>query len=161
MDRYVSKPRFLNEGQAERWADKMIKEPKFIRETQGVFGRRVYIIRPKKELIDHILEIDPACKDDIDYFSMPTVVMTEEVSFEGDLEGWRSYIEDKCKEAYLRENIEDFPLSVMEKPEALLKDMNILKRFFDKWWITEEADDWIEILKDSWKTNKCFGNLDE
>ena len=73
LDRYVSKPRFLNEGQAERWADKMIKEPKFIRETQGVFGRRVYIIRPKKELIDHILEIDPACKDDSDYFSSATV----------------------------------------------------------------------------------------
>jgi hypothetical protein len=133
----------------------MIKEPK-INKEQDVYSRRVYVIRAKKELIELILKIDPSCIEEVWVYKMPTVVMTEEVPFERDIEGWRKGIKNKCKEAYIRENIQDFPLSVMEKPDRLLKEMDILLKFFDNWWIAEEAEDCIEILDGSWKTDKCF-----
>ncbi len=139
---------------------KMIKEIK-IDENQDVYARRVYVVRPKKELLDLILSIDPTCKDEIDLYNRPTVVMTEDVPFEREIEGWRGAIESKCKEAFLRDNIYDFPLFDMDKPENLLIEMDILIQYFDKWWVIEEADDYIEIIKGSWKTRKCFGVKDD
>ncbi len=133
----------------------MIREPRFLPETQDIYCRRVYVIRAKPSLIAHLTEIGAKLDvDDINSLQSPTVVMTEEVPFERDLEGWRPAIKNKCKEAFLRETLEYRPLSLLELPEGLLTDMDILTAFFDRWWEAEEADD-IEIVAGCWKTREC------
>ncbi|WOO40909.1 hypothetical protein [Rubellicoccus peritrichatus] len=133
----------------------MIKEPQFLDGTQDIYDRCVYVIRPKEELIDFILKLRPGANENLNYFRIPTAVMTEAVPFEQDLEGWRIPLKNKCKEAYLRENINEFPLCEIEKPEGLLENMDTLICFFDKWWVAEEADH-IEIVKGCWKTRECY-----
>ena len=130
----------------------MTKEPKLVPGKQDVFCRRMYVIRARKDLIDHIKNISP---ESIGLERALTVVMTEEVPFEEDFEGWQKAIANKCKEAFLRDNIDEFPLTVLEKPESLLHNMNALIAFFDKWWIAERATDYLEIVRGSWKTSQC------
>ena len=133
----------------------MIREPRFLPETRDLYCRRVYVIRAKPALIDHLTEIGVKLDSvDMESLQRPTVVMTEEVPFERDLEGWRRAIENKCKEAFFRETLEYPPLSLLELPERLLTDMTILIAFFDRWWDAEEADD-IEIVAGCWKTREC------
>ncbi|WP_395742125.1 hypothetical protein [Prosthecobacter sp.] len=124
-------------------------------ETHDLYCRRVYVVRSKPELIVQLKELGSKLDADaIELLQSPTVVMTEEVPFERDLEGWRVAIMNKCKEAYLRESMDFFPLSALELPEGLLTDMATLTAFFDQWWDAEEADS-IEIVSGSWKTREC------
>jgi hypothetical protein len=133
----------------------MIREPRYLPETRDLYRRRVYVIRAKPELIAHLIvngaKLDA---DEIDAMQTPTVVMTEEVPFERDLEGWRPAIKNKCKEAFFHETLEYPPLSLLELPEGLFTNMDILTAFFDRWWNAEEADD-IEIVAGCWKTREC------
>jgi hypothetical protein len=142
-------------GRIESVNSRMIREPRFLPETHDLYCRRVYVVRAKPELMAHLPEIGAQLEAaDIDLLQRPTVVMTEEVPFERDLEGWRRAIENKCKEAYLRETLEYRPLSLLQLPVGLLTDMDILVAFFDRWWEAEEADD-IEIVACCWKTREC------
>ncbi|WP_395752595.1 hypothetical protein [Prosthecobacter sp.] len=133
----------------------MIREPRYLPETRDLYCRRVYVIRARPELIAHLI-VSGANLDahEIDEMRSPTVVMTEEVPFERDIEGWRPAIKNKCKEAFFRETLEYPPLSLLELPEGLLTNMDILTAFFDRWWDAEEAVD-IEIVAGCWKTRGC------
>ncbi|MEO0796477.1 MAG: hypothetical protein AAFX93_15010 [Verrucomicrobiota bacterium] len=132
----------------------LIKPSRFVEGTQDLYDRRVYVIRPKQELLDHIVELCPEAASELEIYNGSTVVMTEEVPFEGSLEGWRPTIKMKCKEAFIRENFNYFPIADMDKPNDLLVDMDTLVAFFDQWWIAEESD-YIELIEGSWKTREC------
>lgn len=132
----------------------MIREPRYLPETHDLYGRRVYVIRAKPELIAH-LNGKGENLDEHEIISMqsPTVVMTEEVPSKRDLDGWRPAIKNKCKEAFFRRNMNWSVLSRLGIPEGLLTDMDILTAFFDRWWDAEEAHD-IEIVAGCWKTRE-------
>jgi hypothetical protein len=131
----------------------MIKKTKMVPGKQDTFSRRMYVIRARPELIAHVKGI----ADDLETIdTSPTVVMTEEVPFEEEIEGWNITIAKKCKEAFLRSNFDVFPLTAMEKPEALLEDMDVLVAFFDKWWTSERVGNYLEIVRGSWKTHDCY-----
>lgn len=113
------------------------------------------MIRPRPALIAHLTESHPQVNaDDVKFLQQPRVVMTEEVPFERDLEGWRPAIKNKCKEAFLRQTLEWHPFSLLQLPEGVLINMDTLTTFFDQWWEAEEAED-IEIEAGSWKTREC------
>lgn len=133
----------------------MIREPRFLPETGDIYGRRVYVVRAKPALIAHLKHITSQLDtDDFEFIQRPTVVMTEQVPFEQDLEGWRPAIMNKCKEAFLRETSDYLVMSLLRPPRELFADMATLTAFFDQWWDAEEADD-IEIEAGSWKTCEC------
>lgn len=133
----------------------MIREPRYLPETRDLCRRKVYVIRARPELIAHLnakgAELDAR---EIKSMQSPIVVMTEEVPSERDLKGWEPAIKNKCKEAFFRKNLEYGPLLMLEIPEGLLTDMDILTAFFDRWWDAEEAHD-IEIVAGCWKTRGC------
>lgn len=106
--------------------------------SQNPITRRAYVIRPRQELIDHLLAA--AEPDLIGICEEPTVVMTEPLPFEGKLEGFRSLILKRCKEAFLN-NLFDFePFTDLSQRNVLLGEQSSLVETFDRWWTTEEVD---------------------
>jgi hypothetical protein len=89
--------------------------------------------------------------DLIEIFKTPTVVMTEELPFEEHLEGRRTTILIKCKEAFMRELIDDYsPFKSDDERIRIIGEAESLVQLFDNWWETEEAD-YIQI-ETNWKT---------
>ena len=95
-------------------------------------------MRPRPELLQRLEALGLA--DDADDLGQPTVVMTEALPWEGKLEGYRSLILKKCKEAFLNGFFEFEPLSVLSHREALFgKDIELASAF-DLWWTAEEVE---------------------
>jgi hypothetical protein len=107
-------------------------------DSQNLPLRRAYVVRARPELSPRLSELGLA--DDIEFLSQPIVVMTEAVPFEGKLEGYRSLILRKCKEAFIADFLEFFPLSEVAHREALLGKDVALADAFDLWWIAEEVE---------------------
>lgn len=106
--------------------------------SQNPLTRRAYLIRPNQELKAHFLEMEQ--QDLIDSLLIPTVVMTEALPFEGKLEGYRTLIQTKCKEAYLTDLFALEPFENLSERQTLPGDQTSLIETFDKWWILEEVD---------------------
>ncbi|MCP4157066.1 MAG: hypothetical protein GY757_55650, partial [bacterium] len=66
-------------------------------DSQDIPCRRVYIVQPKEKLLEQVRNL--ADNDILEGISIPHVVMTEELSFERYLEGWRAKILELCKMA--------------------------------------------------------------
>ena len=112
----------------------MFLESKY--EPQDEYYRITLIIRPNEKLlsfIESIIDVD----DDINDFELSTVITTEEAR----LEGLRPIIHSKTKEAYLRVNVEEFPLCEMSIDESVFELKESIETFFDKWFIMEEVGD--------------------
>jgi hypothetical protein len=108
--------------------------------------RRAYAIRARPELAEKLAAIGLA--DDFDLLGQQTVVMTQAVGFEAKLEGRRELILARCKEAFLNDLFEFFPLSHQSNRQALLGEGLSLAKAFDLWWSAEEVET-IEI-ETSW-----------
>ena len=141
---------WLGAGHLKRSAKKMIKAPRFLEETGDLYCRRIYVVRPNDVLLDEIRSRSSSSGVDLEYIQMPRVVMTEEVPFERDLEGWRPAILRKCKQAFVVEMWEDLETIGLPLPDAISTDLDVQLALFDSWWIAEEAEE-IEIVAGSWK----------
>lgn len=106
--------------------------------SQNPTIRRAYVVHPRQELIDRLLQVGEA--DSIGIYGEPSVVMTEPLPYEGKLEGYRSLILSKCKEAYLIDLFQFSPFSDALQRNALLGEYPSLVEVFDKWWVAEEAN---------------------
>lgn len=106
--------------------------------SQDPIIRRAYIVRARPELIDRLVEF--GASDLIGICGEPSVVMTEPLPYEGKLEGYRSLILKKCKEAYLADLFQFEPFNSVPERSALLGDYPSLSEIFDRWWVAEEAD---------------------
>ncbi|MCX4030342.1 hypothetical protein H0A36_26370 [Endozoicomonas sp. SM1973] len=113
---------------------------------QDILTRRVYIVRAKEELIERLSSHFNT--DDLNEISRPQVVMTEELYFEKHLEGWRRKILEKCKESFLKDELEYGLLDEIVDLEKVLGQTSDLQKCFDQWWVAEEAADYIEIETD-------------
>jgi len=105
---------------------------------QNPLMRRAYYVRPKHELAKLLESIGMA--DAVEFLAEAKVVMTEALPFEGKLEGWRSLILHRCKEAFLNATFEDWPPSDMSRLETLLGKDEEGKLDFDRWWTAAEVD---------------------
>lgn len=105
---------------------------------QNPSSRRAYCIRPRPELAGRLELLGMA--DELDFLGEPTIVMTESLPYEGKLEGYRSLILQRCKEAFLDALFDDGPLSNLPQREALLGKGTSLTAAFDLWWTAEEVD---------------------
>ena len=106
--------------------------------SQDIAARRVYVVKPKKELLDKLIELGESSL--IEYIVIPQVVMTEELPFEEYLEGWRSKILTLCKQAFLDELLIEYQFFPEETFIQLFGNETISDKSFDRWWITEEAE---------------------
>lgn len=106
--------------------------------------RRAYFIRPLPALFERLISLGLA--EDAEFLAPPTVVMTEMLPFEGGLEGYRSLILNKCKEAFLNGLLEYEPLSDSSYRNRLLGEDLTLADCFDIWWAAEEVET-IEIKR--------------
>jgi len=106
----------------------------FMSNNQDILGRRVYLVKPKKELIE-LLECSEVIKD----VSQPHMVFTEELAFEQHLEGYRSKILELCKLQFLAENIIEYPLIPIGSWVRIPRISEISVEAFDLYWIAEEA----------------------
>jgi len=107
-------------------------------DAQNPLIRRAYYVRPKPELANRLESIGMA--DAAEFLTEAKVVMSDALPFEGKLEGWRSLVLTRCKEAFLNALFEDGPLSEHPAREMLFgKDVSGAPAF-DQWWIAEEID---------------------
>jgi hypothetical protein len=110
---------------------------------QNPLVRRAYLIRPRPELSSRLQAL--GLSEDVEFLGQQTVVMTAPLPYEGKIEGYRTLILRKCKEAFLQDLIEYEPLTDSSRREALLgKDIE-LEEAFDRWWVAEEVEA-IEIM---------------
>jgi hypothetical protein len=100
--------------------------------------RRAYLVRPRPELAHRLSALGLA--EHIELLGRPAVVMTEAVSYEGKLEGYRALVLRKCKEAFLADQFEFLPLSEAAHREALFGKGVTLADAFDLWWSAEEVE---------------------
>lgn len=109
--------------------------PITLHDAQNPLERRAYVICPRPELAHRLAAF--GLSDALEFLGSPTVVMTEAVPFEGKLEGYRSVILRKCKEAFLSALFESLGADLCE---VLLGDNAAPADAFDLWWIAEEAE---------------------
>lgn len=109
--------------------------------SQNPVDRRAYVVRASNRLLEHLAELGEA--DLAETFSVPTIVMTQALPYEGKLEGYRSLILSKCKSGFITD-LHDFLGD--DRCAALLGDLPAVA-LFDAWWRAEEADA-IEISTD-------------
>ncbi len=118
--------------------------------SQDIPDRRMYVIKPRLCLIKKITPFFSS--SGLEFVEKPNVVMTEELPFEQHLEGWRAVILKKCKEAFIKEQMEYGIFCELEEKDLgdLLGSTSDMQECFDKWWLAEETADWIEIPM-NWK----------
>jgi hypothetical protein len=109
-----------------------------VSDAQNPLMRRAYLIRPRAELEAAIHNL--GLSEDTEYLMQTVVTMTEALPYEGKLEGFRSLILAKCKEAFLRDLFEYAPLSDNRTRSALLGDFVTTQECFDRWWTAEEIE---------------------
>ena len=95
-------------------------------------SQRAFAVTPKDNLIEFTKSIvdDWDEEEDYAYCKTPVIIATE---FE-DLEGWRWIIEEKVKESYLREYIDDFPLCEMDLKEDIFASKETIEEFFNQYF---------------------------
>lgn len=113
---------------------------------QNPLLRRAYYVRAKSELAKLLESIGMADASEI--LGEAGVVMTEALPFEGKLEGYRSLILTKCKQAFLNAKFEDWPLSELPLLERSLGKDALGMLDFDRWWTAEEVD--VTEVETSW-----------
>lgn len=106
---------------------------------QNLLLRRAYLIRPRTELTTALRNSELE-EDHVEFVSRSVVSMTELLPYEGKLEGYRALILRNCKEAFVRELFECFPLADDAIRSALLGEIVTLEGCFDKWWTAEEIE---------------------
>jgi hypothetical protein len=113
---------------------------------QNPLVRRAYYVRPKPELAKLLESMGMA--DAFEFLGEAGVVMTEALPWEGRLEGYRSLILTKCKQAFLNAKFEDWPSSELPLLEMSLGKDVMGKLDFDRWWTAEEVD--VTEVETSW-----------
>ncbi|MFC5743758.1 hypothetical protein [Dyella tabacisoli] len=111
-----------------------------LQDSQSPVIRRAYVVRASSQLLARLAEVGEA--DLAESLSVPTVVMTEPLRYEGKLEGYRSLILGKCKTGF----ITDLHDLLGDQFTNLFGDLPAVA-VFDNWWLAEEADA-IEIATD-------------
>ncbi len=106
-----------------------------LHDPQNPTARRAYVICPRPELAHRLAALGRA--DVLEFLGAPTVVMTEAVLFECKLEGYRSVILRKCKEAFVSAQIEFLGTDLCH---VLFGDSAEPADAFDRWWSAEEAE---------------------
>lgn len=106
--------------------------------SQNPLCRRTYLVCARPELMMHLQAIGEPELAQI--WAAQTTVMTEPLLYEGKLEGYRSAILEKCKEAYLTSLFELEDWESMAEAEPLLGKYPSLVAMFDQWWTAEEVD---------------------
>ncbi|MDF1755236.1 MAG: hypothetical protein P1U89_20775 [Verrucomicrobiales bacterium] len=128
----------------------MIKPVRMVERKQDCYSRKIFLIEPLpeagKDLPD--LEVDSI-------FLEPTVIMTESVPFEQELEGWQPAIKRKAKEAFLIHLIEFYdghslPVSI---PDKTFDSMEAIETYFDQYWSVRPIQEYLELEVGSWKTH--------
>ncbi|PMQ05147.1 hypothetical protein DyAD56_11245 [Dyella sp. AD56] len=109
-------------------------------DDQNPLMRRAYVVRASSHLLVHLAKHDEA--DLAESLSLPSVVMTEPLQYEGKLEGHRSLILSKCKSGFIAELSEQ----IGDRFTSLFGDLPAIA-VFDAWWLAEEADT-VEIATD-------------
>ena len=121
----------------------------YMKNPQDIPSRRVYVVKPKLELKEHLSKLGK--QDLFDYLNEPTVLMTEELPFEEFIEGWRTKIKRKCKEHFIESLSGKYcTFETKEERDQTLGTSTSDEDLFDKWWSTEEAD-YMQI-ETNWKS---------
>lgn len=113
-----------------------------------MFDRKVFLVRPKKRLSDILHSLDDDLQEALKY---PVVIMTEKLSFEQDLEGWRLCIIEVAKDRFIEELEKDILHSY--DIESTLGEVTRKSDFFDMWFELTEVD-FLEINGVVWKANR-------
>lgn len=116
-------------------------------EPDPMVGRRGYLITPKEEL-RRILELEPrpdapGCET--------MVVITPEVHFERDLEGWRKAWLAKAKLDFVTDFIEawgnDEDGAYREVADGIRSEADLMNGF-DRFWEIQQCEDVLELPSD-------------
>ena len=118
--------------------------------SQDIPDRRVYVMLAKPELLARTQSLHDEVL--VDTLATPHVVMTEELPFEGYLEGWRSQIQVASKLKFLEDLLGEYcPFETDADARRVLGSITVSEELFDKWWIAEEAE-YTELERSSWRT---------
>ena len=117
---------------------------------QSEFYRLAYVVKANDHLIQLVEQMAEEWEEgDEEMFKEPEVIVTEAEQ----LEGYRFTVEEKVKEAFLRERIKNFPFSDMSLGEDVFVSQEKINDFFEKYFDIEETSSFNFLKTETWSEN--------